>query len=352
MTDRTESALREALHERGEQISPTPALPGILHRAARARSPRRGWLPIGAVALGAAGLITAGVLVFAPGAFEEPEQLPAGGDPTSDSVDDSSDDESVSVEVLSVEPGSKVPTAIYYAHRETGELVGAEEIVVSTGDVGVDALTTLFSSRPSNQTVFCNLWSGLGDSGRPAEPVAEVRSVTRSEGFVNVDLDRSVADPFPAASTVCSGEPTVQQLVLTVTSALRTDDPVQVTVRGVPADTIFGTPVDGPVAPDHSALAGIRPDVPEQAATVSSPVVVSGESNTFEGTVVLDVYQDGERVKREIGTFGAYEYAPYSFSVDLEPGQYTLKLYAEDAASGPESLSPVLYPVFRDITVG
>jgi hypothetical protein len=42
MNDRIESALREALHERGEQISPTPALPGILHRASRTKAPGAG----------------------------------------------------------------------------------------------------------------------------------------------------------------------------------------------------------------------------------------------------------------------------------------------------------------------
>lgn len=351
MSDRTEDALREALRERGDQIRPTPALPGILHRAQRARgarSPWRRWAPAAGIGIAAVGLVAGAVVVVSDTNGRPDPSPPVASEPGPDDAPPSDDG------VVTAPVGSEIPMAIYssasVAGTPYGDIIGGEFVVTSSGDVGIDAVNALLEQKAERQDFFCNLWSGLGDT---PEPVAGVTSVTHRDGVVTVDLDRDVADPFPAASPVCAQGMQLQQLVHTVTSALRTDDPVLVTVDGEPAESVFGEPADRPVEADPSILRGIRPATPEQGAVVSGPVTVTGTSDTFEANVVVRAYQDGEEVAEAIGTAGMMgEYAPYELTLEgLEPGRYTLKTFTEDAGSGPESYAPIAYPVYTDITV-
>lgn len=352
MSDRTEDALRDALRNRGEEIRPIPALPGILHRAGRSRSPSRRWAPAVAIGIASVGLV-AGAVVVVGGTGGGPSPAPAppvAGDPV---PDDDGVGESRG-ESVAVEPGSEIPMAIYSSGSDVGapfgDVFAGEFPITSSGNVGVDAVNALLQHQSARPEVFCNLWSGLRET---PQPVTRVTSVTHTDGVVTVDLGRDVTDPFPGADPVCPVGPQLQQLVHTVTSALRTDDPVLVTVNGEPADAVFGEPVDGPVEPDMSVLAGIRPETPQQGAVFSGPVTVTGESDTFEANVVVRAYQDGRQVAQDIGHGGGYgEFAPYELTLrGLEPGEYTLKTFTGNAASGPEAYAEIMYPVYTDITV-
>ncbi|MDQ3628285.1 MAG: GerMN domain-containing protein [Actinomycetota bacterium] len=355
MPDRTEDALRAALRSRGEEIRPTPALPGILHRARRGRPARR-WLPAVGIAIASVGLVAGAVVVVGDLGTGSGDNPPVAG-PDGGSGDDDSDRTGPADEgVVTAPVGSKIPMAIYASAPDLGtpygDIYAGEFIVTSTGDVGVDAVNALLEQKSERQDVFCNLWSGPGPT---PEPVAGVTSVTHLDGLVTVDLDRDVADPFPAMRTVCPIDPQLQQLVHTVTSALRTEDPVLVTINGEPADEVFGVRIDRrPVGPDMTVLRGIRPQTPEQGAVVSGPVTVTGESDTFEANVVVRAFQDGEQVAQVIGMGGSYgEFARYELTLrGLEPGDYTLKTFTVNAAGGgPEAYAEIMYPVYTDITV-
>jgi hypothetical protein len=343
MNDRTESALREALHERGEQISPTPALPGILHRAARTKAPRRRWLPTGAVALASAGLVTAGVLVFAPGSSEKPEGLPAASDSPSEAVD--------TAEPVTVEPGTVVPMAIHYVSDFMGgTLVSGEFEVESTGDIGVDAVRTLMEA--ADRRGFWNWWTMV--NWDETDQRTEVNSVLVGEDVITVDFSREVTTDCPdTASCVAVDSGTaLQQLVYTLHSALRTDLPVLVTVDGAPADRAFDKRLDNPVTADPSVAPAIRIESPEQRAAVGSPVVVKGTSTSFEGNLQWAALQDGEVVDEGFTMGGSMgEYAPFELSVELEPGTYTIAMWEENAAGGSEGLASRLNPAYLDLTV-
>jgi len=341
MSDRTEDTLRDALHSRGEEISPAPALPGILHRARRGGAPPRRWLPAVGIAIASVGLVATAVVVVG--------QL--GGGPDSSPPVAGPDERGRSVVEAPV--GSKIPMAVYSSANDVGtpfgDIFAGEFTVTSFGDVGIDAVNALLQQKSERPEVFCNLWSGLGDALRP---VTRVTSVTHADGVVTVDLGRDVADPFPDADPVCPVGPQLQQLVHTVGSALRTDDPVLVTINGEPANEVFGVPVDGPVERDMSILAGIRPETPAQGAVISGPVTLTGESSTNEANVVVRAYQDGEQVAEAIGMGGSFDYAPYELTLrGLEPGDYTLKTFWGNDASGSEAYAEVMYPVYTDVTV-
>lgn len=350
MSDRTEDTLRDALRDRSDEIRPTPALPGILHRAGRSnrsRSPWRRWAPAVGIAIASMGLVAGAVVVVGGG-------TDGGQEPSPPVASESGPDDTPPIDdgVVTAPVGSKIPMAIYSSAQQAGtpfgDIYAGEFIITSSGDVGVDAVDALLELESERPKTFCNLWSMLND------PAVGVTSVTHSDGVVTVDLDRDVSsgDPFRDMLLACGVGPQLQQLVHTATSALRTEDPVLVTVNGEPADAVFGEPVDGPVEPDVSALVGIRPEAPAQGAVISGPVSVTGQASTFEGNVVVRAYQDGEQVAEEIWTGPAFEYAPYELTLKgLEPGAYTLKTFTGNAASGPDAYAKIMYPVYTDITV-
>jgi hypothetical protein len=133
---------------------------------------------------------------------------------------------------------------------------------------------------------------------------------------------------------------------------LRTDAPVLLTVAGAPAIEAFGEPLDGPVAADPAVAPGIRVRAPEQGVTVSSPVVVSGESTTFEGNVQWEARRGAEVVDAGFTTGGSMgEFAPFEVSIQLPPGDYTIAFWEDNAAGGTEGLARRLSPVYVDVTV-
>lgn len=325
--------LTSVLRSEAERVTPEPALQQILaraHEAGPTKSIRRrggGWLPVIGGVVATAGLAAAAIVIFNP------------------------DDQKTTTEpavscAVEVQEGCPVDLAVWFQTSGVQpELLSGGFTVQSEGNVGVDAVETLLTERPAR---MINPWAGIMDE---AEPIAQVNDVTHEAGVVTVDFDRPL-DQLTALNSPVFGEPAVQQLVLTVQSALRTDDPVLITVNGKPADEAFGYPLPGPIQADWSLVSGIRPESPAQGDTVSSPVTVSGTSSTSEGNVVLTITQDGQRVRQEFtigGNLG--EYRPFEFTVKLPPGDYTLKLSEPNTASAPESWTDELSVVYIDFTV-
>jgi hypothetical protein len=345
--NRTADTLRQALHERGEGISPTPALPGILHRAnsggSRTSAPWRRWLTVAVAGLATAGLVTAAVLAFGPGSSSDAPPV-AGGDETTQQLDEPAGDPAG--EPVTSEPGLEVPLALFYANTyQGGGLSSGEFVHTSSGDVGVDAVQALM--QPRDVEPFTNMWQFTD---------AEIASVLQGDGVLVADFSSPVR--LVCNMDVCPelrGEAALQQLVWTLDSALRTDDPVLITVDGEPATEVFGTPVDGPVAADPAMRSNadwIRPESPAQRATVTGPVTVTGESAVFEGSFVWEVWSDGEIVEEGFTSGGGIG-APmeFEFTVDLPPGDYTIGMYVANMAGSAEGLSLKLAPTYLDVTV-
>lgn len=114
---------------------------------------------------------------------------------------------------------------------------------------------------------------------------------------------------------------------------------VMLTVEGEPAGELWGTLMwDAPVAPadplDVRVLVQI--DQPAEGAEVDSPVTVSGDAAAFEANVpwrVLDP-EGNETAAGFTMTTEGQTFAPYSFTLDLDPGTYTVEISEDDPSGG------------------
>jgi hypothetical protein len=183
-------------------------------------------------------------------------------------------------------------------------------------------------------------------------PRTQVRSVDPAGNVVTVDLS-------PAARKVSVGseaaERMVQQLVYTVTEAARRPQAkVRLTIGGQPAGDLWGavswTDPIGRADPAAVRML-VQISTPREGAATGSPVRVAGEADAFEANVPWQVVDGHGNVVRQ-GAATALEgmqFSPYSFTVKLPPGTYTVRV-AEDDPSAGEGGAPMADT--KRITVG
>jgi hypothetical protein len=167
-------------------------------------------------------------------------------------------------------------------------------------------------------------------------PDTEVLSVSRQGNVVEVDLSSEGREAEVGSEGAAR---MVQQLVYTVTDALGDSAPVQLLVEGEPAGDLWGSVTwDEPVqpAPPLDVRLLVQIDTPREGATVSSPVTVEGEANVFEANVQWRVIDDsGKEVDSGFTTTSeAMKFRPFSFTVELEPGTYTVEVSESDPSGG------------------
>lgn len=180
------------------------------------------------------------------------------------------------------------------------------------------------------------------DYSTPWNPDTEVLGVTREAEAITVDL----SDDALTANIGSEGAALmIQQLVYTVTEAVDEDASVQLRIEGEAPGDLWGVvrwdePVDRDDPVDVRALVQI--DTPREGATTSSPVEVEGDAAAFEANVPWRVLDEaGEEVESGFTmTSEGMTFAPYSFTVDLEPGTYTVEI-SEDDPSGGEGGTPM-----------
>lgn len=339
--------LTSVLRSEAERVTPEPALHRILARAHEADTPKstrrrgHGWLPIIGGVVATAGLVAAAILIFGPGQEKQPTPPPA------------------KTCAVQVQAGCPVDLAVYLTRTDLTTLASVGITVKSSGDVGIDAVQALLQAKSSDTLV--NPWNGWDTIPPDSGPIAEVTEVTHADAVIKIDFDR----PPTTNMTNLQGEDPrigkvlIQQLVLTAQSALGTQDPVEIWVKGKPADQAFGVQLKNEGTDTYrtqsarwSWVEGIRPETPWQGQVTRSPVTVSGESSTNEGNVRWEITRDGQRVRQgsTMGGGAPAEYLPYRFQVELPPGDYTLKLWEPNAASGPEAWADelfVTYTAFR-----
>jgi len=174
-------------------------------------------------------------------------------------------------------------------------------------------------------------------------PTTTVLGVSQTAGTLLVDLS---ADARTANVGSAGAALMIQQLVYTVTeAAAQPTAPVMLTIEGSPAGELWGAVVwDEPVtrADPVSVRMLVQIDRPTDGTTSTSPVTVSGDAAVFEATVpwkVLDAtgttVRSGFTMTSEGQTF-----APYAFTVSLDPGTYTV-VVTEDDPSGGEGGTPM-----------
>lgn len=174
-------------------------------------------------------------------------------------------------------------------------------------------------------------------------PATEVLGVTQESGLITVDLseDARTANIGSEGAALM-----IQQLVWTASSAVGDPAvPVLLTIEGEPAGELWGV-VEWTEPVTRAEAMGVRVlvqiDEPSEGAPATSPVTVRGEANVFEATLpwaVLDA--SGTEVQTGFAmTAAGQEFAPYSFTVELEPGTWTIVI-TEDDPSGGEGGTPM-----------
>ncbi|MFC4943412.1 Gmad2 immunoglobulin-like domain-containing protein [Pseudonocardia sp. GCM10023141] len=220
-------------------------------------------------------------------------------------------------------PGQVRALPVYYASQTpSGLRLYREFHRVTTVDPVSDAVRELFTAPldPDYRT----LWpSGVALRA----PVTSEAGVTTVDLY-GVDGTRVAADAAPFA---------VQQLVLTVQGARQSTDPVRVLVDGRAVNTLWTVPATAPIARgDVYALRSlVQIDDPAQGATVGRDVVVSGEAAVFEATVHWEVLRGSAVVRSGVASSAeGQKFAPYRFTITLEPGQYTVRVREDDPSDG------------------
>lgn len=180
------------------------------------------------------------------------------------------------------------------------------------------------------------------DYSSPWAPATRVLSVRRANGVIEVDLSADARRANAGSETAAR---MVQQLVYTVTEVLGATAAVQLLIEGEPAGELWGVLTwDAPVRRDPPVdvrlLVGI--DSPDEGATLTSPVTVSGSAAVFEATVPWQVLTPAGQVVEQ-GTTTTSEgqrFAPYSFDFSVPPGRYVVRV-EEDDPSGGEGGTPM-----------
>ena len=234
-----------------------------------------------------------------------------------------------------------IQTKVYYVIEHRNDLRLAREIRgVPTGAAGpVAAVRDMISGAEDPD--FHTTWN-------PATRVLGV-DVTGSLITVNLSADARTANVGSGGAALM-----VQQLVWTATEAAgRPDGRVSLLIDGAPAGELWGVlSWDRPVARKAAidVLAVVLVDPPRENASVTSPVAVSGIAAEFEANVPWRVINPAGAVVAHghSSTSEGMTFAPYSFTIPLPPGKYTVEVLQDDPSDG--AAGPP-YAVTRTITV-
>jgi hypothetical protein len=220
----------------------------------------------------------------------------------------------------------------YVADTPAGFRLQREFHGIATADPASDAVREMLAG-PGTDPDYRTHWP----------PGTALRApVTAADGVITVDLTGVGA----ANVGTELAELTVQQLVFTVQAALQSTDPVRILVDGVPVQELWGAVSTAePVARgDVYALRSlVQIDAPAHGASVGRVVEVTGEAAVFEATVLWQVLRDGAVVQSGVTSSAeGQRFAPYAFTVTLEPGEYTVRVLEDDPSGGEGR------PVFTD----
>lgn len=168
-------------------------------------------------------------------------------------------------------------------------------------------------------------------------PATKVLGVEAMDGKLTVNLS---AEAHTANVGTAGAAIMMPQLVWTITEASGyADGEVTLQIDGQEVREMWGAVSwDGPIvreAPEEVRML-LQLDHPRQGASVTSPVEISGDAAAFEAHVpwrVLDSsgaeVASGFTMTGEGGVF-----SPFSFTVDLQPGEYTVAIIEDDASDG------------------
>lgn len=214
----------------------------------------------------------------------------------------------------------------YVADTPAGLRLYREFHRVATSDPGSAAVREMLARPTGADPDYRTLWPA---GTRLWAPVAT------APGVITVDLT-GVTSGAQVGSE--GAELTVQQLVFTVQAAVQSTDPVRILLDGQPVPELFGAVATAePVrrADRYAVRSLVQIDAPAHGATVGRVVTVSGEAAVFEANVLWEVRRGGSVVQSGFTmTTEGQRFAPFRFTVELEPGEYVVRITEDDPSDG------------------
>lgn len=221
-----------------------------------------------------------------------------------------------------------------WLYREFRTVPGAEDEVTA-------AVNGLLGADPQD-----------GDYHNPWQSSGESAEVTRDGADLVIDLP---AGSFGSEVDTDTAEAAVQQLVWTATAAAGTEGTVTITVDGEAYEAWGSVALGEPMRRAGDVRAPIWITDPTEGQTDhAGTVTVLGSSTSFEGNVQWKITEAGSKEVVEDGftTGGSNgDFGDFEFSTDLEPGRYTVTVYAEDQSDGESAEGPVMFPDSKTWTV-
>ena len=354
--------LARALHDAVSDVEPRDALADI---RARTRTPakvetmsqRRTW-PF--VLLGAAA--TAAVIA----AFAIVGSLDDGDDPARpDPVAASSPAPATSSpSPTAAEPTEPTPTETSTPAAPAPETGAVPVYYIGDTERGGPRLYREFqraAGDPFQAAVALLTGTPLDPDYRTAWPAGSITGVSfdgvGADGVIGVRL----ADPSyaarPAGMSAEEAEAAIMQVVYTVQAAVQARARVDFNVGAKRLDTVFGVDTSEPLSNGSilEHLSHLNITTPEQGATVSGRLELTGVSNGFEASVGWELRRGDEVVKRGAGMAEGWmedKLFPFEVSIPLDgvpPGDYTIWATTDDPTGGTEGVGAMTDS--KDVTI-
>jgi hypothetical protein len=349
MNPHDEEQLRALLDDAVSDVEPRPALDDIRSRTTTRPLSRRPWfLAAGSAVVATAATVVAfavlgndaGTTSTAPGPATSPSRATAPSAPETSTAADASE---------SAAPSPRAIPVYYVGETGQGLRLYREFHPVPVPDLPgaavAEAVHQAVAVDPQDPD-YTSLWPAGADVQH-----AEVAGDTIVVDLKGADLlhDR------PAGMSEEEAKISLEQLIYTAQAGFQDRAPVRFLLDGQITDTVLGMPTSEPLAQgdETSTLAQVWIISPAEGDTVESGFTVKGVGAFFEANVVWELRQ-GDKVvasSAKSGPVTAEEcctMAPYSFTVDAPPGDYTL-VVRDDDPSGGEGPEP--FQDTKDITV-
>ncbi len=178
------------------------------------------------------------------------------------------------------------------------------------------------------------------DYSTPWNPQTEVLSVSQDPGLITVDLSK---DALTASIGSEGAALMIQQLVWTATGAAQQPEAgVALLIEGAaPGDLWGAVRWDEPVvrADPLDVRFSFQLDVPAEGEVFPAGMVtISGEAAAYEAHVPWRITADGvEMLSGYTMTSSGSQFAPFQFTVELQPGEYVVAIIEEQGATGDEA---------------
>jgi hypothetical protein len=343
--DRFDELMRRALAEEADRVEPTDSLHEIQSRVSSQRkvATRRPWvITAGAAVVGAAAAIGAFTMlgndtrptgepeVAGPPATSSTTPRLATPAPSQATQAPSAmpTDLTTAAKRGTLEPKVKsTAVSVYWVGKETGNLTTSP-----TEDAGVRLYRTFvpISGRPALEAVRM---LGTGKTDDPDYYSLWTKSVplsvTRADDVVTVDFRQIPQQKMSAPMANIA----VQQLVYTIQGVFGDDSQqVRVTEQGRSAGMLFGQ-VDSRQPFSRAQAADVQAKVwitsPVEGELVKAAFPVQGVAATFEASVNWRATntKTGRTVQGHTMTKQGQGFAPYTYTLKLEPGYWKIETY-------------------------